>query len=217
MKSNYFFILCAMLICIPELYAQLGIKAGVNMANEIKSLSTNDIANQFKSSNLTGYQFGLTYQAMPKKTGLGAEMSVLLSQKGSSFTTDTTATAAPMVTGYREIDYVEVPLNLRYHFCTGLFGVYGFGGVYGGYALSATTVNETSNVVHDEGFTNFMSHIDYGFNVGAGIELFQKIQFGATWSQGVKSISFSNFEGGIGPVSTMNRVLSINLVYLFRK
>ena len=31
-----------------------------------------------------------------------------------------------------------------------------------------------------------MSHIDYGYNFGAGVELFKKIQFGASLAKGLK-------------------------------
>ena len=81
MKSKLFFILF-LLGCTLSGYAQLGIKAGVNLANEIKSFSRQDLQESFSSKNLTGYQIGLVYQAMPKKSGLGVEVGALLTQKG---------------------------------------------------------------------------------------------------------------------------------------
>ncbi|HET7733730.1 MAG TPA: outer membrane beta-barrel protein, partial [Paludibacter sp.] len=159
-----------------------------------------------------GYQIGLTYQAMPKNSGLGCEVGVLLSQKGSTFS-DTTL-IANIKQGYKELNYVEVPFNLRYRLTLGFVGIYGTAGIYGGYALSGKTVDEVSNNIQGETFSSVMDHVDYGYNFGAGVELFRKIQLGATWSQGLKNTANTNI-GLPTPTNATNRVFSINLVYLF--
>lgn len=204
MKFKYFSFLVVLFFSYSTVVnAQLGLKAGVNLANEIKSLNLAEI----NTSNLTGYQIGLVYQAMPKKSGLGVEIGALLSQKGSVI--DSTNLDYSIQQGYRELNYIEVPLNLRYHISIGFIGFYGFGGVYGGYELNGKVVDEIVGTTQDETFQTFMDHVDYGYNFGAGVELFRKVQLGATWSQGVKNVSAS----GITPGT--NRVLSVNLVYLF--
>jgi hypothetical protein len=207
MKRKSFFLLFALTIFTNGLFAQLGLKAGVNMASEIKSLSQADLAKVFSTNNLTGYQIGLVYQAMPKKSGLGVEIAALLSQKGS--TIDNTNLVNSITEGYKELNYIEVPFNLRYRLSLGFIGVYGFAGVYGGYALSGKIVDEIKEVTENETFQSFMDHVDYGYNFGAGIELFKKIQLGGTWSQGLKNTSNST------TTTTNNRVFSINLVYMF--
>ncbi len=194
-------------------YAQLGIKAGVNMANEMKTFSQQGIADAFSSKNLTGYQIGVIYQAMPKKSGLGCEFGALLSQKGSTFT-DTTTVVDAISQGYRELNYVEVPFNIRYRLTLGFVGIYGIAGIYGGYALSGRTVNEITNNIQNETFQSFMDHVDYGYNLGAGLELFNKVQLGGTWTQGLRNTAFTNTVIPVPAVAT-NRVFSINLVYLF--
>lgn len=183
------------------------------MANEFKTFSQQAIADAFSSKNLTGYQIGVIYQAMPKKSGLGCEFGALLSQKGSSFT-DSTTVANAITQGYRELNYVEVPFNLRYRLTIGFIGVYGIAGIYGGYALSGRTVNEVTNEIQNETFQTFMDHVDYGYNLGAGLELFNKIQLGATWTQGIRNTAFTNTAIPVPALAT-NRVFSINLVYLF--
>ena len=183
------------------------------MANEIKSFTQSNIASAFSSNNLTGYQIGLVYQIMPKKSGFGVEVGALLSQKGSSFS-DSSSVADVIKQGYRELSYVEVPLNLRYRLTLGFIGIYGIAGVYGCYALSGKTVDEIANVVQNETFQSFMDHVDYGFNLGAGLELFKKVQLGTAWSQGVRNTSFTNTLIPIPSFAT-NRVFTINLVYLF--
>jgi hypothetical protein len=207
MKRKNFLMLMA-LLCSTGLFAQLGIKAGLNMANEIRSFNQSDVAASFQSSNLTGYQIGLTYQAMPKKTGMGVEIGALLSQKGSSFHFDSINVDNVLRNGYKEINYLEVPLNLRYHIIVGLVGVYGFGGVYGGCALSGSTVTESTSTTEKEAYKTFADRVDYGYNFGAGVELFRKIQLGGTWSNGIKSTSNTDS-------SFKNKVITMNLVYMF--
>lgn len=196
------------LLCSTGLFAQLGIKAGLNMANEIRSFNRSDVATSFQSSNLTGYQIGLVYQAMPKKTGMGVEIGALLSQKGSSFHFDSINVDNVLRNGYKEINYLEVPLNIRYHIIVGLVGVYGFGGVYGACALSGSTVTESTSTTEKETYKTFADRVDYGYNFGAGVELFRKIQLGGIWSNGIKSTSNADS-------SFKNKVFTMNLVYMF--
>lgn len=213
MKIKQILLLVTLSFCASSMLAQFGVKAGVNIANEINTFNQVNNNPGFVSSNLTGYQIGLVYQAMPKKTGLGFEIAALLSQKGSTFS-DTSNVVGTIKQGYKELNYLEFPLNLRYCLSLGVIGIYGFGGVYGGYLLSGKIVDETSSTLQTETISSLSEHLDYGYNVGAGVELFKKIQFGATWSQGLKDTSNSNV-GLPSPTKSLNRVLSVNLVYLF--
>lgn len=218
MKSRYIFAFTLLLLCSLRLSAQLGIKAGINMANELKSFSSGNAQSGFNSNNLTGYEIGLTYQFMPSKSGLGCELGALLSQKGSSFS-DSTSTSASSSTGYfmkqgySELNYLEVPLCLRYRLSLGLIGVYGTAGVYAGYALSGKTVNESTSVAVNRSYPEFIDHLDYGYNFGGGLELFKKIQLGVAWSQGLKNTA-KTIVGLPVPAKSTNKVFSINLVYL---
>ena len=213
MKCKHFSLLVVMLFCATGLFAQLGIKAGVNIATETMSFSQSNTKAGFNSTNLTGYQIGLVYQVMPKKSGFGFEIGALLTQKGSTFS-DSTHIDNVIKQGYKELNYLEIPLNLRYHLSFGLFGVYGFGGLYGGYALSGKTVDEGTNNTQNTAYASMKDHVDYGYNAGAGVELFKKIQFGATLSQGLKNTSVA-IVGLPTPTKATNRVYSVNLVYLF--
>ena len=213
MNCKHIYFIVALLFCTTGLFAQLGIKMGLNIANEIRSFNRADVTAGFKSDNLTGYQIGLVYQAMPKKSGLGFEIAALISQKGSTFS-DSTDVIGIIKQGYKEMNYVEVPLNLRYRLSLGVVGVYAFGGVYGGYSYSGKVVDEKANTSQIETFSTTADRIDYGYNFGGGLEIFRKIQLGATWSRGLKDTSNTNV--GL-PVSTKatNKVMSFNLVYLF--
>jgi len=213
MKCKLFKSLLVLLFCSTAVFAQLGIKAGVNVADEINSFSQSDIKAGFNSTNLTGYQIGLVYQAMPKKSGLGVEIGALLTQKGSTFS-DSTKIVNVIKQGYKELNYLEVPFNIRYHLVLGLIGFYGFGGMYAGYALSGNTVDETTNTTRNTTFNTLKDRMDYGYNFGGGVELFHKIQLGATLSRGLKNTSTA-IVGLPTPSKAANRVYSVNLVYLF--
>jgi hypothetical protein len=203
--------LLIILVFTSTLYAQIGIKAGVNMANQIKSLSSQDIVDGFNRENLTGYQVGLVYQLNPRKSGIGAEIAVLVSQKGFSFS-DSLSTENSIARGYQELNYLEVPLNLRYKIKLGFLGVYGYAGGYAGYALNGRNVTETEDTSADIGFKDLMDRADYGYNLGLGLEFFNKIQFGVNLSQGLKD---SNFTDDSTENTTINRAFSIGLTYLF--
>lgn len=213
MKNNkQILFIIVFFITTSSIYGQLGLKGGVNLASEVNSLS--QLASDIKSQQFTGYQIGLVYQAMPKKSGLGVEIGALISQKGSTFKIDSINVGDIFNEGYRELNYLEVPLNLRYRLSVGFIGIYGFAGVYGGYALSGNTVSETQNSTTPETFQNFMERVDYGYNFGVGIELFKKIQLGGTISQGIKSTTLSSTSLPQFTTTT-NKVLSVNLVYMF--
>lgn len=204
-------ILLVLFVFTSSIYAQIGIKAGINLANQIKSLSSQDITDGLSRENLTGYQVGLVYQINPKKSGLGGEIGLLASQKGFSFS-DSVSLANNVLRGYHEINYVELPLNLRYKIKVGFLGVYGYGGVYGAYALDGRHVIETENTSSEIGFKEMLDRADYGYNLGLGFEFFNKIQFGANWSQGIKN---TNIENQTAENAILNRVFSIGLTYLF--
>lgn len=200
-------LLFILLLGFSNTFAQFGIKAGLNTANELRSFSDNEIAASFRPENLSGYQIGLIYQAMPKKSGIGVETGALLSQKGSSFNFENLSTTFPLSNGYNEVNYLEVPLNLRYNLKIGLVSIFVSGGIYGSYALSSTSTNVTDNTTNEKTFEEFSDRVDYGYNVGTGIELLQKIQIGCNCTNGIKSLN-SNFS------TIKNKVFSLSLVYL---
>lgn len=211
MKRVLFYLLFACFAFIPAAQAQLGIKAGINLANEIKSFRGEDLAAGFSRENLTGYQIGLVYQIVPEKSGFGGDFGLLLSQKGYTFS-DSTSVVDAIREGYKEINYLEMPFNLRYRLKIGFLGVFGYGGLYAGYALNGRTVVETENTTDPIGFNQVMDRVDLGYNMGLGIEFFKKIQFGAAWSQGLKAAAP---DPATSTNTSINRVFSVSLTYLF--
>lgn len=191
--------------------AQLGIRAGVNMANEIKSFTQGSISEAFSSENLTGYHIGIMHQSVPEKSGFGGDIAMLFSQKGSSYT-DATDANNPIV-GYRELNYFEMPFNVRYQLRLGFATFYASSGLYAAYFLSGKDVaqNAAQSLLIDA----FVDRLDFGYSFGGGVELFRKIQLGASWSRGLRSNNAAYTSTSSGIATSQNNVFSINLGYLF--
>ena len=204
MKAIKFIILGIMLLSATVSFGQIGIRAGINMANEIKSFSWEDISESFQANNLVGYQIGVVQQVMFRKSNLGIEAGILLSQKGYTFIDNTTNNNC-----YKEINFLEIPLNLRCQVKLGAIGIFGYGGMYAAYSLGGKIVDESTNESQSINYPRFYDRLDYGYNIGAGVEFFKKIQLAGVWAQGLKNTSINPDN------SSMNRVLSINLTYLF--
>ena len=222
-------LLCIALSTVTFAHAQVGLRGGVNMANEIRTFNKEELQGAFSSDNLTGYQAGLVLQLNPRKSELGLEMGALMSQKTSMFCFDSTGVVNNIKKAYQEINYIEVPLNLRYRLCLGALGIYGSAGVYGDYALNGKSVFDSQIVTDLETAKNlddFMDRLDYGYSLGCGIEIMSTIQIGANWSQGlVKKDANKSFtdmiktSGGVPlpnlKVSSVSKVFSVSLTYLF--
>jgi hypothetical protein len=175
------------------------------MANEIRSFK--NIHDNFKSDNLTAFQIGVVGQVPYAKTGFATEIGVLYTQKGSFYEYDNQQK-------YNELNYIEVPLNLRFRFfsANSALNIYGTAGVYGAYMFNGRNIDEITQEIENMGFTRNADRLDYGLSAGAGIQILKKIQLGATWTWGLKDSKISTFDD---LKSSKNRVFSVNLTYLF--
>lgn len=211
MTHKLYFSTVALLLLATFAHAQVGIRAGLNMANEINSFTSQNIGSAMSSENLTGYHIGIMHQSVPEKSGFGGDMALLFSQKGSSYTD--AADAQNEINGYRELNYFEMPFNVRYQLRLGFASLYATSGLYAAYFLSGKDVAQgnAQNVLID----NFVDKLDFGYSFGGGIELFRKIQLGASWSRALRNnnAAYTNTITGIS--TSQNRVFSLNLSYLF--
>ncbi len=228
MKKNVILV-AILLMSFTTAFSQLGVRVGVNMANEIRDFGVENVKKSFDSNNLTGFQVGLIYQANPSHSGLGLETGVLFCQKGGQVNIDKNSVVNTVIEGYNQVNYFEVPLNLRYKLAfTDILGAYASAGVYGGIAINGVTdVESKLKTLKKEAhsFNDFTDRIDYGFSFGLGVELIRKIQIGVNWSEGLKKIDTNkklievlttngytikpNFEP-----KTKNRVFSVSLTYM---
>lgn len=229
-----FLIVSLLVVSTVTAFSQLGIRAGVNMANQIKSFDNQELNNAFHSSNLTGYQVGIVYQFNPAKggSGMGLELGAMFSQKGGmfEFIKEKSQLLNSVLKGYKELNYIEIPINARYKLnFGGVVGAYATAGIYGGVAIDGKTTFESrlGDLKQAVDFDDFMNRVDYGFNLGLGVELIEKIQIGFNWSQGlqkkdknkglfeqIKLLDNKVLLPNIEQKST-NQVFSVSLTYLF--
>lgn len=216
MQSKRLLISLFISILALQAFARIGIKAGVNMANEIRSFRQEDLISDFQSENITGFQIGLVFQHTYKDSGFSSEIGALFSQKGSTFKFTNNITES-LIEGYNELNYIEIPLNIRYTLSMGTLGIYGFGGMYAGYMLTGKMHDESENEIFSMKFSTFADQLDFGYNFGVGIELLEKIQLGVTWSRGLKTNSKFEFDKAQEPKLpySKNSLYSVNLVYMF--
>ena len=197
-----------------QLFAQLGIKAGVNISSEIRNWK--DIEN-ISTDNLSGFHVGLIGQIpfSKKASGFGMEIGAFFSQKGSFFSFVEDENLPNIITkAYNELNYAEVPLSLRYNLCLGIVGIYGSAGVYAGYMFNGKTVDETAKEVSKMKFSEFTDRLDYGCTLGVGVEVLRKIQIGASWSRGLKTNQIK-IDALDEIFDSQNNTFSIGLAYLF--
>ncbi len=211
-----------------SLFGQLGIRVGVNSASENFRLSHEGIKESFNSKSLSGYQIGLVYELNPKKSGAGFEIGALLSQRGGEFNVNNLSTYNSLLHAYHEINYVDIPLNLRLQFNVfGIFNLFTISGIYGSYALNGKTVFETEwkEIIIQDNFNDLLDRLEYGYNLGGGVEILRKIQLGISLHGGLQ---MSKKNKNIGDVielengvllpnierSKSNKSIAISLTYL---
>lgn len=204
------------LFCLcMSVQAQFSIRAGVNFANEKTSIAPSNSIADFESTYLNAYQIGIMYQKLAK-IGLGFETGVLFTQKGSSFSY-TPDSLNQSVYGYNEVNYIEIPLSLKYAIRFGSFGIYAAAGIYGSCAFSGkTTLLLEEDVKTKNGYNSLKNRLDTGYNLNMGIELFKKIQLGAAWSRSILDMSATEgiTQEGVS-VNTRNKVWAVTLAYFF--
>ncbi len=207
------------LLFATTLKAQVGIRVGVNMANEINTLKGSAISDAFKNENLTAYKIGLAFQSNARKNGVGLESGIFYSQKGASFKGEST-----QIEAYKKTNNIEIPLNVRLRLGNKYIGGFGMAGIYGDYIVNGKLYYDSGNNEKTEElkYDNFEQRFDYGYAIGLGIDAFSKLQLGVTWSQGLqkKKIDEKMFDPNTKELINITktntpRVFSVHLTYVF--
>ena len=142
---------------------RFGIIAGGTFSN----IRTSD---DISSSNRTGTIFGATLQ-LPVSSTFTIQPELLFLNKGAKFTQSTKAVGG----GSFRLDYLEVPLLLRYDFSRGVVAPHIYAGPSVGFNVGCgieyrgTTGSAGANT--DCGEDNFKPKtLDYGLTVGGGLD-----------------------------------------------
>lgn len=191
---------CVIIFTLPGLYAQrAGIRAGFNLAHSNYAVEGLGIT----TSNLPRYQVGLVAE-MPIWKSLFVNSGINYTVKGVSLSFLGSDIEFA-------ISYLEVPLNLVYKYDLGLARVFGLAGPYVGYGLKAKSIKGSDvNEIEFGSNDNQMKRIDYGFNLGTGIE-FDKFSFVVGYGLGIPNLS------NVADERMKNGVLSFTIAYLIGK
>ncbi|MDR1653492.1 MAG: PorT family protein [Prevotellaceae bacterium] len=190
-------------------FGQLGLRFGINSAEQVRKFV--ETPSSFTADKLTSFQAGVVWQSQFRNSGFATEIGAIYSQKGSYY--NYTNAAGSEVVAIDELNYVEIPLNIRFTLLKRLpFNIYGAAGVYFAYLLDGKTTDENSKTSAKMTFARYADRLDMGVSTGAGVQLFNKIQLGATWSWGMRNTSHSTADI---IKSFKNKNISINLTYIF--
>ena len=170
-------VIVASLLVAVSAHAQLGVIAGITSA---QTKFDNVDAAIAEAQNATQYHVGLTY-----KLGLGnfiaIQPSILYNVKGSKVSA---------VGGLGDFDfksgYLEVPVQLQVGMGIGdLARVYAIAEPFVGMAITETTVKGIAADQKIE-WDDFADKLEYGFGVGAGVELIKHVQVAVRyfWNMG---------------------------------
>lgn len=170
-------VIVASLLIAVSAHAQLGVIAGITSA---QTKFDNVDAALAEAQNATQYHVGLTF-----KLGLGnllaIQPSVIYNVKGSKVSA---------VAGLEDFDfksgYLEVPVQLQVGFGLGdLARVYAIAEPFVGMAITETTIKGLAAQETIE-WDDFSDKLEYGFGVGAGVELIKHVQVAVRyfWNMG---------------------------------
>lgn len=188
----------AMIISVGEANAQLrfGIKAGVN----VNSLHFN--TDVFDSDNRAGFTGGVMLEFTAPVIGVGVDLSAMYTRRNTRWMNDN---------GYisDNRDYISIPLHLKWKINVPLINKiirpYLFTGPDFAFLTSKRAVRDG---VRNRSF-------DTAWDFGFGVELFQKLQMGASYGLGMTKALKTVGLTEEGNVAGRNRYWTITAAYLF--
>ncbi|MBR6640404.1 MAG: porin family protein [Muribaculaceae bacterium] len=174
---------------------KFGVKAGV-VVNDIKF--DKDI---YATDNRAGFTGGLMMEVNIPIVGLGVDASVMYVRRSAKITN---TEMAIMETTTINNDYIEVPINLKYK-----FGLPGIGRIVTPYLFTGPSFSFlTSKKAIDDAINN--KKFDLSWNFGAGVQILNKVQVGASYGLGLTKASES-----VTGIDAKNRCWTITAAYLF--
>jgi len=147
-------------------YLAWGVEAGVNF-NKM-SFASED----FKSDNRAGFFVGPKAKFRVPILGFGADAAVLYSLNSAKFNNTS-----------RNLSYLEIPLNVRYSFDLRILALYLATGPQYNYCLSGSGTLEELYGSRLEDY----SRSTWGWNVGGGVEILNRLQVGLTYTIPISS------------------------------
>ena len=180
---------------------RFGIKAGANISK--MSFSTDIL----KSDNITSFTGGVMAEFMVPVVGFGVDASLMYTRKGSKINLGTLTDAAEEAFGHKtqHLDYIDIPINLKYKLGIPAVGNIVKPYIYAGPSFGVLVGNNIKEQYKEKDF-------DLTINLGLGLELFKKVQVAAQYGWGVtEAVKYPS----INEVKAKNRSWTITAAYLF--
>ena len=117
MKKTVFCValVAALFLAVPaNAQFKFGPKVGMNIST--LSLSGN-LSDNFKANNISSFTGGLMAEFMVPVIGIGVDASLMYTRKGSDLKDITSG-----ISESKHVDYVEIPINLKYKFSLPVVG-----------------------------------------------------------------------------------------------
>ena len=155
------------------------------------------------SENRCGFFVGPKMYVKIPLVGLGADAAVLYSLNGAS--KEELNEAGDVVVNSKNLSYFEIPVNLRYDVS--------FLKIAGAYVATGPQYNIALNsmdALQDVGMTRRSS---WGWNVGAGLKLWDKLQLGVSYTIPISGLN----SGTVGEVITnaKQKTVKVRVAYIF--
>ena len=194
-------ILCLLIICPVYLFAQIGLKAGLNFANV-----TN--ASSFNSSSESGFHAGI-FLAPPSKGIMGFRTELIFSKQGYNYKTATN-------TGIVNLDYIMLPQYICINI-TKYFQIQ-FGGQMAFLINAKVDSTSTGGTGYGSGsqILDLYNKFDYGYGGGIEIHPVKGLIIGARANISLSNLyNFDNITSGTTPSFIPKIDVKNNLFQIF--
>ena len=173
---------------------RFGVEGGLNVNKMSFSESL------FASENRCGFFVGPKMYVKIPLVGLGADAAVLYSLNGASAVDNNTGDVRN-----KNLSYFEIPVNLRYDVS--------FLKIAGAYVATGPQYNFAINSMDALNYVGMTRRSSWGWNVGAGLKLWDKLQFGVTYTIPVSGLNSGTFNDVIGNVK--QKTVQVRVAYIF--
>lgn len=221
-KVSQILILFVLVAFAKESFSQeFGVKAGLNFSNMLAKDNDVTLSDDYKSK--LGFQFGPVVE-FPFSDLLSLETGLMFTTRGfktedsgSSFGVDWESKRSV------NVNYLDIPINLRAGFDVGSMRIYGNFGPYIGIAMSGkykgeytyggVTEEEDEKIeIGSDKEEDDLKRTDLGLNIGAGVGI-NAFEVGLNYGLGLANLSPSTENG----FKMNNKVFSITVAYKFGK
>ena len=203
MKKTVFCValVAALFLAVPaNAQFKFGPKVGMNIST--LSLSGN-LSDNFKANNISSFTGGLMAEFMVPVIGIGVDASLMYTRKGSELKDITSG-----ISENKHVDYVEIPINLKYKFSLPVVGSILSPFVYAGPSFAFRVGDNFKDQSKEKSF-------DTAINVGLGLELFNHLQIAGQYGWGLGSAMEVKNDLPDSVMKGKSRAWTITAAYLF--